>query len=307
MRKSRKIFTPTKLILYALLIVFATRALYYAATEGFCPERITASSYSLPNTESSLSQTQDIALLKEISKTPFRYLKKGSQAYAFESTDHKYVLKLFKRHHMQDPVWLEKIPSFGPLAQWKKILLEKRRKRLHLSLASYILATTRLQKQCAIIAYQLEPSFEHTLPCQLIDGIGRHYIVDLARCGYVLQRKATLIFPTLESWINQQDQASCRKALASIIELIAYRSKLGIHDVDPDLHKNAGLLGTEAMFIDIGSFTDQKAPLSKESFEADIRKTSKELRSWLATKDPQLASYLDETIQEAIRCYTHND
>jgi len=292
-----------KWALYFLLTILLVRVAYYAATEGFCPERICANSVSLGNQSETYVRDRSPTFPPELKNTSFRYLKKGSQAYAFESQDGKYVLKLFKRHHMQEALWLQNIPTFGPFTTWKDILLQKRKRKLELALNSYVIATGRLRKQCAILAYQLEPTNTSTLTVELVDGIGRKHLVSLNKCGYVLQQKASLVFPAFSRWIETRDFDSANKALRSLVSLIAFRSKLGIQDVDPDLHKNAGLLGNEAIFIDIGSFTQREKPLTKEAFCFDIKKISNELRLWLASKDESLAHSLDVIIEESIQKY----
>lgn len=289
-----------KWALYFLATVLLVRIVYYTATEGFCPDRICDSSSTL---QTHPQKKESPPFPPELKNGSFSYLKKGSQAYAFESADKKYVLKLFKRHHMQEALWLHSVPTFGPLTSWKDLLIHKRTKRLQLSIKSYVLATSFLQRQCGILSYQLEPSSTHNLTVTLIDGIGRKHNVLLDRCGYVLQYKASLIFPTLSSWIDKNDFESAQKALRSLVSSISERSQMGIQDVDPDLHKNAGFLGTEALFIDIGSFTQHEKPLSKETFAYDIRKISKELSLWLKMKDQHIALFFEQCIEKAIQEY----
>lgn len=304
MKLSFPFLSIKKLALVFFLIILLVRVLYYTATEGFCPERICTLSAPLNGHNKYMERVPtSLDFPSRLKNSAFHYLKKGSQAYAFVSEDGQYVLKLFKRHHMQEALWLHSIPTFGPLTKWKEILLQKRKKRLDLSLGSYVLAATRLQAQCAILSYQLDPTDKNELSVELIDGIGRKHTIMLDRCGYVLQKKASLIFHTFSSWIENRDFESVKKALRSLVSLIAYRSKLGIQDVDPDLHKNAGLVGTDAIFIDIGSFTLQEKPLSKEAFSYDIKKISNELRRWLVSKDESLAYFLDQTIDEEVQHY----
>ena len=290
-----------RLALIFILIVLLVRIVYYSATEGFCPDRVMVptseiASSSSPEEMSSLG-------LEEFQKGPFTYLKKGSQAYAFMSSDHQYVLKLFKRHHMQDPKWLESIPCFGPLKTWRNTLLEKRRKKLSLAQNSYLIATTRLKKQCGIVASQLDPLPHVLMKANLIDGIGRKHEINVAQCGFVLQRKASLVFPSFAKWIEEKDWTSAQAAIHSLLRIIKERSLLGIEDIDPDIHKNAGLVGTESLFIDIGSFTDKGKPLSKESFAYDLKKICNELKLFLQKKEPSLAVFLDQAIDEEIERY----
>ena len=285
---------------FFLITILLVRIVYYAATEGFSTDRICTPSV----TSHKVVTHSSSPFPNELKNTLFTYMKKGSQAYAFQSQDGTYVLKLFKRHHMQDALWLHKIPTFGPLTSWKNLLLAKRKKRLLLTLQSYTIATDQLQKQCAILAYQLEPSCLETIPVTLEDGIGRKHMISLSSCGFILQKKASLVFPSFSHWIKNKEYEAAQTALRSLVAIISERSKLGIQDVDPDLHKNAGFIGTEAIFIDVGSFTKKEAPLSKEAFQYDIIKISKELREWLNVKDPSLAIFFDKTIEEAIRTYS---
>ena len=178
---------------------------YYAMTEGFSITRIevpVSFSGDLSIPEPSM---QTLESLNSIVRHKFRYLKKGSQAYAFVSEDGRYVLKLFKLHHLKSAGWLRSFPAFGFLRQYRDSLIDRRKYRINLTLNSYKLAAEHLRNECALVYAQILPSSLYTLPATIQDSVGRTYTIDLAQHGFALQRRSDLVIPCFERWIQEND------------------------------------------------------------------------------------------------------
>ena len=300
-QKQRRFPKATSLFWLVILCV-ALRLIYYVVSDGFALYKI---ENTFPVTEAwqiSAPNEAELARIHDICKQPFHYLGKGSQVYAFESADGKYVLKLFKCYHLTPVQWLARLPLPGELAHARDEAVERRQKKIDESLASYKIAADSLRDECGLIYMQILPSSQFHLPVQLIDKLGRDLSIDLAQFGFILQYKAELIFPKLASWLAAGDQASARSALESIVALIVKRSKKGIQDQDPDLHKNAGLIGTSAIFIDLGSFHRNLQVCHEEVYRRDLVKISRRLRDWLQRAHPELVPALDECIKSASTC-----
>ena len=99
---------------YFFPLLIALRVLYYWQSDGFSIERISNVFAPAGNELSALTKNEKI-ILKKICEQPFVYLGKGSQAYAFQSQDGQYVLKLFKGYHLKPIPWLENLPLIGIL------------------------------------------------------------------------------------------------------------------------------------------------------------------------------------------------
>lgn len=292
------IFRFIKLTFTFFMVCAAVRFAYYSCTEGFSLQRIKNTIHERQELKLPGPSDKELDLMKRISAEPYQYLKKGSQAYAFISYDDKYILKLYKCHHLQPADWLLSIPAPEILKPWRNRLVERRKYKLNLTVSSFAIARNLLKEECGILYAQVLPTKSYSLPAELIDSLGRVYEVDLADYGFAFQRKAKLIFPSLEEWISKGDIESAKKALSSLVGLMARRSSKGVQDSDPDLHKNAGLVGTTAIFIDIGSFHLNPAVKNTDEMKRDIDKISKRLESWLEKKSPELHEYLKELLNE---------
>ncbi len=289
--------TLLRVALLFLCITCATRGIYYSLTKGFCLRRIQESicfddDLTLPSPSKS-----ELHTLETIAKQPFRYLVKGSQAYAFISQDGRYILKLFKLHHLQSVQWLEGLPCPEFCAKYRDSLVARRKYRTNLTLKSYKLAANSLKDECALIYTQILPSTTYSIPVTIVDAIGRTYQIDLAQSSFALQKKASLVLPSLEHWITCGDIASAKSALNSMVALIKLRSTKGIQDTDPDLHKNAGLIGTTAIHIDIGSFHENSSIRTEEAMKRDMAKIFNRLLIWVKPKSPELYAYLAKLIE----------
>ena len=279
-----------------LCTTLIARVAYYASTEGFSITRIEAPLSFSGDLSVPTPSDQQLTTLTSIVRQRFRYLKKGSQAYAFVSDDGRYVLKLFKLHHMQNANWLKSIPSFGILKKYRDSLFERRGYRINLTLNSYKIAAEQLPEECALIYAQILPSSAYTLPVTIQDAIGRTYSIDLARHGYAIQRKSDLVLPCFEQWIEGDEIEKGKAAIDSLVALIAQRSLKGIQDTDPDLHKNAGLVGGRAIFIDIGSFHECPTVRLPSEMKQDMNKVFLHFSQWLTLRSPELANHLAQRL-----------
>ncbi len=296
---TKKSFPRLSHLLWILLLVICVRVSYYWLSDGFSVSKIKntfpiTSEWQLP--APSKDEKKQIAA---ICSQNFRYLGKGSQAYAFISEDKKHVLKLYKCYHLQPVGWIAKIPLPEALNTSRQQALDKRYKKISDTLNSYKIAAKNLKDECGIIAMEILPTLGINQEVTLFDKLGRKHTINLSDYGFILQKRIDLIYPKLGSWIASKDLDSAKKAVSSIVALMVQRSKKGIQDSDPDLHKNAGLIGTTAMFIDLGSFHANPQAKTEEVYTADLRKITNRLREWLEKQSPELAEHLENEIQNS--------
>lgn len=290
MKKYRMLF----LLFCALLSI---RLGYYIASDGFAIKKIENTFPTTSEWEVRPLTTEQKELISKICLQNFYYLTKGSQAYAFVSEDDAFILKLFKCYHLKPATWLENMPLKGSLEKWKNSTLEKRKKKIATALNSYKIAAQSLEKECGLIYLQILPSSSFHQHVRITDKLGRGHSIDLGQYGFILQRKAQLIYPTLGTWIKHNQIDDAKKALLSLVQLLVQRSLKGIQDSDPDLHKNAGFIGTDAVFIDVGGFQNNTAVHNPAVYKHDLYKITKNLRQWLKIQSPELNTYLEEQIE----------
>lgn len=281
------------------MIFVAARSTYYWLSDGFSVSKIKNTFPIEEKWQLNPPSQRQQKILKQVCEHPFRYLGKGSQAYAFISDDKQYVLKLFKCYHLTPVDWLMKVPMPDSLCSWRDETRYKRQKRIDDTLNSYKIAAKHLTSECGIIAMEILPTAGVQQPVTLIDKLGRHHTIDLGNYGFILQRRADLVYPSLSKWIAKDELQEAKKALRSLVQLIVQRSKKGIQDSDPDLHKNAGLIGTDAIFIDLGSFHENAEAKKAAVYGQDLRKITNNLRMWLEKQSPELATFLVNEIVAA--------
>jgi len=291
-----------RLAILLLLCAISTRAVYYSLTDGFSPKRIEATIVFPENLNVPTPTPKSLTQLREITAKPFTYLAKGSQAYAFVSADGRFVLKLFKYHHMNPAEWMLDIPVPERMISYRNSLVARRRHRIDLALNSYKIAATILPEESGLLYAQILPSNAFSLPAQIKDAIGRTYTIDLAQHGFAIQQKADLIRPSFSKWLQNKEIDQAKAALDSIIGVLVHRSEKGIQDSDPDLNKNAGLIGTKAVFIDIGSFHKNPKVASRDEMKRDIIKLFGRFRPWLIQQSPELGVYLDKRLEAPWEC-----
>ncbi len=297
MKNEIRSFPRVKHLLWILVAVIALRASYYMLTDGFSTSKIKNTFPVTSEWELPLPSAKEQKQLHTICEQPFHYLAKGSQAYAFLSEDKQYVLKFFKCYHLKPVGWIEKLPLPEFFAKSRDIALDKRYKKISSTLESYKIAAKYLKEECGLISIEILPTKGIDQEVLLTDKIGRTHTFNLSDYGFVLQKRADLIYPKLSHWIATRDLDSAKKALQSIVDLIVQRSKKGIQDSDPDLHKNAGLIGTQAVFIDLGSFHANPEAKKREVYIQDLYKITNRLREWLEKQSPDLAAYLKQEIE----------
>jgi hypothetical protein len=284
-----------KLLLFLFVSIVVIRLVYYACADGFSLNRIACVAPKEGNELPPPTQEQ-LQEIKEICSNRFSYLGKGFQAYVFISQDKKHVLKLFKYYHIRPVSWLKNIPLPYPLNSLVKFQLDHRQNRCDLTLQSYKITHDLIPDECGLVYLQIAPSNSFHQNVTLTDRIGRTYTIDLANYGFMIQKKADLIYPTIEAWLEKNEIDEAKKFIHSLVTLLVKRNLKGVQDQDPDLHKNAGVIAGSPAFIDVGSFHLHEAAKRPRSYVNDLKKVTRHFHEWLASKSPELAGYLQDEI-----------
>ena len=219
---------------------------------------------------------------------PFYYLGHGAQMFAFVSKDQTTVLKFYRHHRTGHPFGFLK-PIFPRLAQ----TLDKRQNKRLKDFTSYKIAYDYFAEDTGLLYLHLNKTHHLKKRVELYDKIGVRHYVDLDNVEFILQKKADLIYPTLEKWIAQGEFRKAQTGLSKLVGLLRKRHQIGIFDKDPDLKTNFGFVGDEPIQFDFGRF--KKEPNRLDSDEL-IRITDR-LCIWLDEKAPALAKYLRMEVQ----------
>ncbi|MCI0382114.1 MAG: hypothetical protein L0207_03565 [Chlamydiae bacterium] len=258
-------------------------------TDGFIFDEIIFPKKYWPKTNLS----QDPKLLDEIISQPFYYLGKGTQTYAFGSQDGKWVIKFLRIHRLK---WTDFFFRISPSFFQKRIAstLEKRKNKLQKDITSFQIAYSLFKEESGLIYLHLEDKPVINQSLHIYDKINVHHEIPLDSLPFIVQKKATDLYSSLEKWINQNEMETAKEALSHLVSLLKARCVKGIHDKDANLKTNFGFVGTRPIQYDIGRF--KMVPLTE--IKEEVIRITDSLVSWLEKISPSLALYLKNEIKK---------
>lgn len=294
-----KHYRKLALILIAGTSLYSIKKFCHAQTDGFQVVKIISDisfskEWEIPSLDSAES-----GKLQSIFSQPFHYLDCGGQSYAFLSQDGKIVLKFFKMHHLRQYPWLYKValPPFLDKFKWMALLYQKQ--RLERVFSSCKIAYSELKDETGLLYMNLNTNAElKTLHVKLIDKIGIAHELSLSNIPFVLQYKADNAFKTLRAHLKKQDLRAAKNVVKEIVNFLALRHQKGIKDLDPAPRRNIGLVETQAIAIDIGSFYHIEKPISEEEVKLGLIQDTRRMRKWLEKRSKELTDYFDAIIAD---------
>jgi len=274
--------------LFILLLFFGIERLCHRATDGFALVNIYSPKGEAYPWQSDLPLKESEILLDE----PFYYLNSGSQSYVFLSKDGQTVLKFFKFQHMRIPPWMDGLPLPAPLAKKKA----KKRAVLLRTMNSYKIAFEAMREETALLYVHLAPSSNLKKKVTVYDKIGKRHVIDLDKVEFVLQKRATLVYDTLDSWMANGERERAEKGIHDLLELAVSRCKKGIFDKDPDFSTNFGFVGSQPVQIDVGRLTPSAEESNPAVYRGEIVRITRSFQEWIEKNHPDLLDFLDKEI-----------
>jgi hypothetical protein len=212
-----------------------------------------------------------------LSPKRYTYLGSGVQCYAFLSEDGKSVLKLFKHYHLWPSTsLLKKLP-------FTTGVVRAREKRMESIFNSAHFAAQHLGKETAVLALQINPSKVHLPTVEIKDKIGVSHLVDLNKTPFLLQKRATPFFETLEKLTPTEIETT----ITQLVEALKT-----FDSSDHLLSTNFGFCEGMPCAIDVGSLKKRTRPASRK----ELYFLTLQLRDWLLSRHPQQVAKLDEAI-----------
>ncbi len=236
--------------------------------------------------------------LADVFDQSFTYLSSGGQAYAFVSEDGKTVLKFFKHHLRRPTLFVQWVPLPKKWREKRNIHIEKRTKKLLRDFSSYKLSMEHLQEETGLLYVHLNKTTALNKEARIIDKLGIQHRVNLDQVGFVLQKKADLAFSRLLQLVQLNDLSGAQRSIDAICDLILSRCQKGIYDEDPRIHRNFGFVDEKAIIIDVGRLRPDKTRINPVVQKDDLYRITKRLRLYLKDISPQLANYLEETLEK---------
>lgn len=287
-------------ILFTLCLIRFDRYCF-KQNDGFCFRNIHSDLAYRPGWDLPSNSLPFIDDIDKIFDQKFTYLNKGHQSYVFISEDQNYVIKFYRfPSHMRALPWLNRPLSYHLSSKRKKIKsynLEK----LDLTFQSFKLAFEELKDQTGLVYIHLNKTHHLNRMIKIKDKLGIEYDVDLDSIQFIVQKKANLLFPTLELLLAGKDHQTAKRLLSSLIELMIARSQKGIIDQDPVLERNYGIIDTSVIHIDVGRFVkNAEVTDSPEFLKQEFLKNTECLKNWLKNHDQELFDYYQHLIENIL-------
>jgi hypothetical protein len=261
----------------------------YRQTDGFALYKICTPSYY-----EGLEAPYDPEIANILDQ-PFYYLAKGAQSYVFASEDGKAVIKFPRVYHLRPPLWMDLLALPLPLQPYRVQKMIDKRGELETDFHSYEIAFEEMREETGLIYLHLNTTEHLKKRLTIYDKLGVAHTLDLDEMPFLLQRKATLVYPSIAHLVNTEGMPAAKEAISALVQLLILRCDKGIYDKDPDLNTNFGFLHNIPVQIDIGRF--RMAPEQKPQRDEIIRITDN-FRQWLDQNYPPLSEHLSREIQK---------
>ena len=286
--------------LYCSLIILssiATARFCHHQTKGFAVSKILHNLID-ESTSAQLSNEQ-IQWARHLFAYPFRYLGRGHQSFVFLSEDGSHVLKLFNNCHQRKMAFFRLLSALPLIRGWANRHLLAHQEKLEKNFKSYQLAFTQMQDKTALLFIHLKAT--HNLPAvTLIDPLHIKHRLDLNSLGFLIQKKAKLVYPRLEELIQIGDKQAAKRALSKLLDLLIWKCQQGIGDNDPLIRTNFGFIEEEAIQIDVGPLSYDTTIQNPQKMRQEIIRITTSLKNWLAEKSPDLLLFLEQQLQERL-------
>ncbi len=269
---------------------------FFKASKSFSPRFFYTCLPNDPKWDLKEPSTEELALLDTILDQKFHYLNKGAHCFAFMSEDEKYVIKLHRyASHMRVFPWLTH-PFSYQFSERRKKIKQHNFEILNYNLANYKTSYENLKEESGLILVHINRTNNLKRTVTVVDKIKGEYTIPLDQVTFILQRKADLIYPTLDKLYQEGQLSDAKQIVSQIIGLISSCCEKGYIDQDPLLYKNYGLLGTQAIHIDIGDLIRDESVKEREARIAHVKELTRALEQKIEQSYPKLLEHYNREI-----------
>jgi hypothetical protein len=220
----------------------------------------------------------------------FSYLGCGTQVTAYESADHRYVIKFFNPRNTIKESWFHKTSRLCKMSslKWMVKTYGGKKERLRQFFERYRLAFQDLRDEAGLVYVHLDQSTALSQKLEVVDKEGRTHQVDLNVCPFVLQKKVELTLTHLDKLLEKEDIEGAQEGVRQIYALFLSRAQKGYTDKLQILDKNYGFAEGRAVQLDVGRIC--KKPLNPAA----------EMKRIVENIGPNLPSSLAPVLQECL-------
>lgn len=270
-----------RILLFSLLAV-GTARFCHKQTEGF---RITKIRGNLSPITCPPAKPDEELAAQPILQRKFSYLGRGLQSFVFASEDGKYVLKVFNNRRQRKIAWFGWLPG-----------QEKTAQKLSAMFRSCTIAHELMKTETGLVYMHLNKTDHLRQKITLIDKLNIAHELDADTLAFAIQKRAALVYPTLQRWIDRGETDQAKTALSGLLKLMVNKYKKGIADNDPLIRTNYGFINTQAVQIDIGPLSMD--PALCDTYKSELRRVTASLLRWLEEHSQPLAHSFREELDK---------
>lgn len=286
------------LLVSSILLIICAR-MYYRLTDDFRLANITYNLPYEPRWQIPPLTPNEEQQLDSILAQKFSYIGKGAQSYAFQSADHRYVLKFFKFKHLK-PSWLmTMLPNVYPFSKLQETNMIKKERRVNSIFTGYKLAYDVHKNESGLIFIQLNPS-HISKKVTVIDKVGFEREIDLGDVVYILQEKGQTLRAVLSQLLDKGEVALAKQRIDQIMDLYLAEYRKGIYDRDHGIMHNAGFVGDKPLHLDVGKLTEEEQMKYPGVYSEDLSKVIEKISTWVKKNYPQYYSRIVPTTQAVV-------
>ncbi len=273
------------LILLTVLAIPALHIGYLYTHREFTPHDFR---YAFVSRLEGRADPEERAFAASILSQPFTYLGYGKQMTAYESADHRYVIKFFNPRQVIKKEWFSKFSKWRRLSsmKWISEAYLRREARLRRLFARYQEGFYALREESGLVYVHLNRSTAIPQSIQLIDKEGESCTLDLEEVPFVIQEKAVIASKYLKRLVAEGKTEQAQALVISLKQLFIARAEKGFTDRIQTLHNNYGFVGERAVQIDLGRLTRDHALM--EGFSEEITRVLSNLHQSLEEISPVL-------------------
>ncbi len=299
MKKSLIVIRSLQIALLIISFIFIER-FCHQKTGGFQISKIESDHAFNPDWATPIPSNQERDHIRTILDQRYTFFSYGGQAYVFLSDDGKTVLKLFKQHHLRVPSWIKTIPLPKTFKRIRDKWVHRKEDKFYLFFNSCKIAFDDFRDYTGLIYLHLNPTDYLNQQISIVDKLGIEHKIDLDHTDFALQHRAKLPKKHFRNLRKKNDYTAAQKSLDSLIDMIVERSQKGIADRDPNIRRNCGFIGEQAVEIDLGSYTRSETLKIPFMCKADIYQKSFQLRRMISKNYPELYPHLDQRFTEIL-------
>lgn len=267
--------------------------LYYAVTGGFTMGNIESnlapeSKWEMPALAAFEREEAEKAL-----DQPYHYLGKGCQAYVFASEDGNYVVKFFKYQRFRPQAWINLFSFIPAVEQYQLDKTQEKKEKLEKVFTSWKIAFETLRNETGVIYVHLNKGNDWKKSLTIRDKLGLMHQVDLDQTEFMLQRRAVMLKPAIDTLMAQKKNEEAELIIDRLLTMLLLEYARGYADNDHALMQNTGVLNGHPIHIDIGQFIHNDSVKAPKVFKQELYDKTYDFHKWLKKHYPELGDHLE--------------